>query len=434
MVAALALAAWLIVVVRNALQPSVRLPDGSVLRVAKVNYGEMHEFHRGSRNLSDAVEFVSENLPFYYDLPDGIRDPFERLTAYSETSFGAGGDSLVVWFWHQPGAGQPVELKGAELLDDATGKRLDFSGFSDMGNNDLPGSISFSLLPRRQRTLTIRILAGDQTRLLKIKSPLAGRQYPTWHPAPLPQSRRVREIEMTMRGWESYSDRSPENNLCYLALIDIRLDGELRNDWFTSYPSTEDATGNSGSRLPLSESAWKISVSTVRTMDHPLVRAQSATLADIPIPEPGKVVEIPLTEALRKRGFVYAAVHGRGQFWFTDNQCVASGVMEQQMAEPQMPHLLWKYSSVFGPSLLLVAAPGSAAAKAITWAIDDQDGRRIDDGYYDRGSFSRDAGDYVIWKEQFKPLPDSQSFKVIIGDPGDEYSAEFIAPPPQLTR
>ena len=152
-------------------------------------------------------------------------------------------------------------------------------------------------------------------------------------------------------------------------------------------------------------------------MDHPLVRAQSVTLADIPIPEPGKIVEIPLTEELRKRGFVYAAVHGLGQFWFADGQCVASAPMERYMPDPQVPYERWKCSSVFGPSLLLVAAPGSAAAKAIAWAIDDQDGRRIDDGYYDRGHFRWDAGDYVIWKEQFKPLPDSRTFKVVIGDP-----------------
>ena len=108
--------------------------------------------------------------------------------------------------------------------------------------------------------------------------------------------------------------------------------------------------------------------------------------------------------------------------------------MEKFMPNPQVPFERWTCSSAWGPSLLLVAAPGSAAAKAIVWAIDDQDGRRIDDGYYDRGSFNREAGDYVIWKEQFKPLPDSRTFKVVMGDPGEEYSAEFIAPPPQLPR
>ena len=47
MVAALAVAAWLIAIVRNAMQPSVRLPDGSFLRVAKVHYGETHEILSG---------------------------------------------------------------------------------------------------------------------------------------------------------------------------------------------------------------------------------------------------------------------------------------------------------------------------------------------------------------------------------------------------
>jgi hypothetical protein len=212
------------------------------------------------------------------------------------------------------------------------------------------------------------------------------------------------------------------------------VDGELRNDWFISYPHVEDAAGNCEPRLLRSESAWKISVTTFRKVNHPLVRAQSATLADIPIPEPGKLVEIPLTEALRTRGFVYAAVHGRGQFWFADGQYVASAPMEKYTPDPQLPYERWKYSSVFGPSLLLVAAPGSAAAKAIAWTIDDQEGRQIDDGYYHSGRFYRDPGDYVIWKEQFKPLPDSRTFKVVIGDPGEEYSAEFIAAPPRMPQ
>ncbi len=431
MAVALALVAWLIAALRNAIQPSVRLPNGSVLRVAKVDYGEMHEFYRGSEAMNKAGEFVSEHLPFYYDLPDRMRRPFERLTSYTGRGFGGGGDALAVWFWHPPGGSRVLELKGAELLDDATGERIDFSEFSNMGDNEYPGYISFSLLPRRQLTLTIRILAGEQTRLLKIKSPLAGRKYPIWQPAPLPQSQRVAEIEMTMRGWESYGDGTAENNLCFLALIDIRVDGQLRNDWFTSYPSTEDATGNSGPRLPLSESAWKISVTTVRSPDHPLVLAQSDTLADVPIPGPGKLVEIPLTEALRKRGFVYAAVHGQGKFWLADNQCVASGTMEQEVPEPQMPTLRWSCFSVFGPSLLLVAAPGSAAANSVTWLIEDQQGRRIADGYRPSQRLDRD---YVLWKEQFQPLPDSRTFNAVIGNPGEPYAAEFIAPPPRLPR
>lgn len=431
MVFVLALVTWLVVVVRTAVQPSVRLPDGSVLRVAKVDYGERHEFYRGSQALSEAGEFVSDHLPFYYDLPKGIREPFERMTSYTGESFSTGGDSLAVWFWPQPGTSQAQEIKGAELLDDATGERLDFSEFHNTNSNEYPNHIVFSLLPRRQRKLTIRVLAGEQTCLLKIKSPLAGRKYPIWQPAPLPQSQRVAEIEMTMRGWESYGDGTAENNLCFQAQIDIRVDGELRNDWFVSYPSTEDATGNSGPRLPLSESAWKVSVTTVRRADHPLVRAQSATLTDIPIPEPAKMVEVPLTEEMRKRGFVYAAVHGFGQFWFADGRCVASAPMEKYTPDPQVPYELWKYSSVFGPSLLLVAAPGSAAAQAIAWVIDDQDGRRIDDGYQDSG---RPGGEYVVWKEQFQPLPSSQTFKVVVGDPGKEYSAEFIAPPPRARQ
>ena len=127
MAVVLALVTWLIAVARTAMQLSVRLPDGSVLRVAKVEYGGEHDFYRGSEALSKAGELVSDNLPFYYDLPSGIRNPFERLTSYTGESFSTGGDSLTVWFWHQPGASQAVKLKGAELLDDAIGEPIDFS-------------------------------------------------------------------------------------------------------------------------------------------------------------------------------------------------------------------------------------------------------------------------------------------------------------------
>ena len=427
----LALAACLIAFVRSAMQPSVRLPGGSVLRVAQVEFGEDHNFSLGSEALSNAGDFVSEHLPLYYDLPSGMRHSFERLTSHPSSGFG-GGDSLAVWLWHQPRTSPALELKGAELLDDATGERLDFAEFSNMTDTVLPGSILFTILPRRQRTLTIRILAGDQTRLLTIKSPFAGKEFPTWHPSSLPQSQRIREIEVTMKGWESFRDGTAENNLNFFALLDIRVDGELRNDWFKYGGSMEDATGNSGTRLPLSESAWKVSATIVRSAYHPLVLAQSDTLADVPIPGPGKLVEVPLTEALRKRGFVYAAVHGRGKFWLADNQCVASGTMEAEVPEPQMPTLRWSCSSVFGPSLLLVAAPGSAAAHSVTWLIEDQQGRRIADGYYIPSE--RLDRDYVLWKEQFQPQPDSQTFKAVVGDPGESYSVEFIAPPPRDLR
>jgi hypothetical protein len=80
---------------------------------------------------------------------------------------------------------------------------------------------------------------------------------------------------------------------------------------------------------------------------------------------------------------------------------------------------------------LLVAAPGSAAAHSITWLLEDQEGQRIGESYHSSEDFD---ADYVVWKEQFKPLPESRTFKAVIGDPGKEYSTEFIAPPPQLPR
>jgi hypothetical protein len=105
--------------------------------------------------------------------------------------------------------------------------------------------------------------------------------------------------------------------------------------------------------------------------------------------------------------------------------------MEEYLPDPQLRCERWKYSSVFGPSLLLVAAPDTAAAQAIAWVMEDQDGRRIGDPYQDS---DRPGGKYVVWKEQFQPLPDSLTFTVVVGDPGKEYSAEFIVPPPQMPR
>jgi hypothetical protein len=426
---ALVVVVWLVTIVRTALQPSVRLPDGSALRVVKVHYGDTDGFYRGSETLSKAAEFVSERMPFYYDSPPFLRHYFEELTSYTGSEYRAGGDTLGLWVLREPGSPGALELRGAELLDDITGERVEFSSFNNMGTNGLPGHLAFSVLPRRQRTLSIRILAGDHTRLLTIKNPLAGKQFPIWQAAPLPQSRRIDEIEVVMTGWESFGDGTAENQLNHFPLLDFRVGGEVRNDWFGFCGwSMEDATGNSGTRLPLSESAWKFSTSIFRSADHPDVLAQSDTIPDSPIPGPGNFVEIPLTEALRKRGFVYAVVHGRGQFWFADGRCVASGLMEDQMPKPQVPPRLWSYNSVFGPSLLLVAAPASAAAKTITLRIEDQEGRRIGRAYF--SGENSDPG-FSIRKEQFKPLSDSRSIRATVGEPGKEYFVEFIAPPPR---
>jgi len=105
-----------------------------------------------------------------------------------------------------------------------------------------------------------------------------------------------------MKGWEPFGDGTAENQLNFSPLLEIRVDRELRNEWFRFGGSMEDATGNHGSRLPLSETAWKFKGTIFRSADHPLVLAQSDTLADLPIPGAGKLVEIPLTDALRKRG------------------------------------------------------------------------------------------------------------------------------------
>lgn len=428
LIATLALLTWLIPAVRTAMQASVRLPDGSVLRVVKTECGESHEFHRGSRVLSEAVELVSDRLPFYYDLPDAVRRPFQEIGTYTTSKPSFGVDTLGVWICREPNAAKVSDLQGAELLDDANGSSVDFSDFRNLGTNGLPGHLSFSVIPRRQRTLTIRILAGNETRQLSFKNPLVGRKYPTWQPSPLPHSEPVDDIIVTMTGWESFRDGTTANNLNYYPQLDVQVNGESRNDWFRWWADMEDATGNSGTRLPPSENAWKVTATLARSAAHPLVVAHSDTLTDIPIPNPGQFAELPLTDALRKRGFVYAAVHGRGEFWFVDGRCVASGTLEKQVPDPAVPSSVWKCHSVFGPSLLMVAAPGSAAAKSITWRLEDQQGQHIGSDYFT--SENKEPG-YMVWKEQFRPLSNSQTFSVVVGDPGKEYSVEFMAPPPR---
>lgn len=105
--------------------------------------------------------------------------------------------------------------------------------------------------------------------------------------------------------------------------------------------------------------------------------------------------------------------------------------MDEDVPKPSAATQSWSLHSVFGPSLVLVDAPNSIGANAITWRLQDDQGRSIG---RDCSTGSDPDEGFRVRAEQFKPHPDSKTVGGVVGDPGEEHVFEFVAEPPRYRR
>jgi hypothetical protein len=207
---------------------------------------------------------------------------------------------------------------------------------------------------RRKAELPLRVSCQGRTATFVVRNPLANAQFPAWQAEPLPQTRRVGEVEVVLRALTA-SRRSPESaitsddddtphagekpDLSQLTIfnppaeveaeIAVLHDGrEVPGLIFTDGLNIFDATGNEGDEQhppPYSEPVWKVQKTMMRTEDFPFALTDGAAFGPVAMPGAGKGQVLSVPAERRKEGFRIVALLGPGSYVVQEGAILNSG-------------------------------------------------------------------------------------------------------------
>lgn len=188
------------------LSAPITLPDRTSLRVLAVTYGTNHVF--GTRTARMAARLPSALQDVLVDILGQRAAPAQVVTTPTP--------ELVLWLDHRTnsaGAATPISAYFTALLSDGSNF---ISGQEDSLLSFLPWgsrveSLHFSVFPRRDPQMTLNIFYHDTNGGVRICNNLSFanplyRGFPQWQAEPLPATRRVGDVEVTLLGLETGHD------------------------------------------------------------------------------------------------------------------------------------------------------------------------------------------------------------------------------------
>jgi hypothetical protein len=298
----------------------IPLPDGTEVRLEYVTYGTDHRAP-GAGRLAGWLSQQAQRWP-------RLEIPYEATEYQHETS----DPVLGLWFTHFdprtkayiPGIEQKLSLSAVN-----SGDYLEFESSRSWNpyGGVLPMPHLFVTCPRferRKANVSLRVTMLGQTSELTVPNPAADVSFPQWKPEPLPQTRRMGELDLVLRSVSFRRDEDgklvtpPALNPVFEVLHHGKesqgIDGgEMK--WF-------DATGNQsigqGDLLSFSERAWKLRVTAFLVEGYPMSRSEGVVLDPVPLPGSGQIEFFRVPERGRKERLSMAIVVGPGRYVFQD--------------------------------------------------------------------------------------------------------------------
>lgn len=288
---------------KPAASESLLLPDGTTVRIVSVTYGTNHLFGTPLGRLVAKLPVRIRTI---------AKDVLGARAAIHQT-YSSAEASLVVWL--ERSTNSPVAPMGggyvSAMLADETGFE---SGREDSvwGSGTTIQRLVFPVVPRREATVRVSIYHRgrngevDQVGTLSVENPVYGR-YPQWNPEALPSTKRVGDIEVTMRRVsaghgdvtshktgpgntriiEFGTNSSTSRGMC-VCLLGARSLSDSNKVWRVASVRISDATGNSAKTTSMSwggddepyftfrpglwpgESAWKLECELKRSKGYGL--------------------------------------------------------------------------------------------------------------------------------------------------------------------
>jgi hypothetical protein len=318
---------------RFAREPMMRfpLPDGTELRLEYVTYGTEHTVPGAGRLRA----WLSQKAQ---------RWPRLGVPVYAKDyKYPSQGPELCVWFTHfDPRANKylpapdsflvPASLRLQLLEDTGRGEIRSLSNPPWGGNpgkdiGPMPHStFQMGVYDRRKATVRLRATMQGRTFDMEILNPAAQIAFPRWQPEPLPQTRRVAELEVVLRALSAeYNDNG---DLRLNADVDVLRDGQKAPAVSISSVDAMDATGNYATHwdpVVFGEPAWKIRVTMERKEEYPFAVSDGESSAPLSMPGPGESRVLQFPANAKERGQLLAAFVGPGRYVVKDGVFVEAG-------------------------------------------------------------------------------------------------------------
>ncbi|HTE20518.1 MAG TPA: hypothetical protein VK689_19300 [Armatimonadota bacterium] len=317
---AVVLAAALWFASRPATLQTVRLADGSTLRLEAVSYGAEETF------LGNPLQRILYTL-----LPPPLKER-SGAAAYRSTA----PDTLTYWVT-RTGNGNVSDGIAGTVVDEAGNESPPVNG-QGLGNGR--ERYEFKAFPRRGQSANLRLyrrrdvpagpatvkqVGWDLLGLAPAANPVRG-PHPRWSPSPLPVTARSGDLDLTVSRLSlggnpggSYLSRGPGEAYCS-ATFRLSRGGKPAIDWYPGIRSISDATGNrwsigssASSSVPggveqlfpspaiSGEDAWKLEVQLTRTASAAFAPRELWQVRGIPLPRKGQ--GIPLLRKATVNGF-----------------------------------------------------------------------------------------------------------------------------------
>jgi hypothetical protein len=309
----------LLVLARFERYPKVQLPGGPTLKIEGLTYGIDHS--------------IGLRVPLETWVPVRYLSGFLHLTPPSEMHFG--NPKLMVWFT----ASDPVTGK----LEDVPQLRV---GILDDQGNVYPGEcvcrtvsangvyragFAFEAYPRSKRTLSLQLIREEgQMIQVRVANPAVCKPV-RMHGKPLPQSKTVGELVLTLAGLERRfvgfgPSGATEHGWFWLPTWELTRAGQPAAGWDGPEWEAEDELGNRGQYLGTLQPALRLKASYYPS---PTNVAEAHLLGALPVvPVEGlgsnrcSSVEIPWSGAKVK----LVGVFGPGSNAFLEGQLVTAPV------------------------------------------------------------------------------------------------------------
>jgi hypothetical protein len=182
-----------------------------------------------------------------------------------------------------------------------------------------------SIFSRRSEDLHLHVAMGGEAFVFAVPNPAAKISFPEWTAEPLPQTRRVGELDVVLHSFSILGRDHPRPS--FSPRYQILHQGKEASG-LAFQTKLIDATGNVGTRgqpPSLTERAWKVQSVAHRTARYPFTDHEQETLGPARMPGPGQYTVLNLSEEAQAQGFRMAILVEPGPLQDGEGVFVAAG-------------------------------------------------------------------------------------------------------------
>lgn len=259
-------------------RPWQPLPFGGEVRLAKVGFSRSADFRGPGLPLDTLRDWLGPEYSVVLGhKPETTNIPFHEPAFFVAFASRGGGYGLTGAFCH-------IDLPDGQTLQGWGGHFGKFAGQSI----DAP---TFEIAPLSQRRLHVRLEFAQKTLHFDVENPAFVTKRAEWKAAPLPQTRKVDDLEITLERVvaSNSADQSEASSWVANAEYSIRIRDQNVASWVTYSSTFCDPVGNESKHAALfSEPVWKVRLVGIKKDDFPQLDSTVQWLGTGVLPGPGE--------------------------------------------------------------------------------------------------------------------------------------------------